>query len=374
MAEAPPLRRPSDEVSELKQQLLRELEGIHRDGDSWREPTLFRAYLQHAQALAWQGAVNGDLNAPREILDHLLAAQPFVDSHLPASVGLAAQAAQEVHQTIRSLYLADQVLEEARTKARLADRDRSRTEREILRILFENRDTYLRRGAVRARMDPSSRPTPARVGQILVDLHEEGLVLRTHGRAQGSPSAAFYALSPRGFELCQSLGLDDMRAKSAWIHRILEKIVASDSTPEQRKMLIDSLSTASDPAIGDLVIQMLEDLIQQKNDEENARLYKYVLLSVLLARRKIDFAASVAPPGSGGTGSGPGVYILKSRGEVPPDLLSESIVNAFILDLEEDMKSVNRKATQDGLIHILRDERNRLLPDRALTTASHSHG
>jgi hypothetical protein len=203
-----PLRRPSDDLVELGSQLLRELDGIHREGGSWKEPSLFRAYLQHAQALAWQGIARGDLNAPRHVLDQLLSAQSFVDRHRAEPPDLAARAAEDVHQVIRSLYLADEVLQEARTRVRLADRDRSRTEREILRVLFENRGTYLRRGAVRSRMKTADRVTPARVGQILVDLHDEGIVLRDHGRAQGSPSAAHYALSPQGIEICGELGFD----------------------------------------------------------------------------------------------------------------------------------------------------------------------
>jgi hypothetical protein len=101
-----PLRRPSDDPAELGNQLLRELDGIQRQGGSWGEPTLFRVYLQHAQALVWQGVADGDLNAPRRLLDHLLPAQTFADSHRAQPPGLAAHAAEEVHQVIRSLYLA----------------------------------------------------------------------------------------------------------------------------------------------------------------------------------------------------------------------------------------------------------------------------
>jgi hypothetical protein len=348
----PPLRRPSDDLGELRRQLLRELEGIHREGDSWNERSLFRAYLQHAQALAWQGVANGDLNAPRDVLDHLLPAQPFADSHLPAAPGLAVEAALEVHQALRSLYLAHQALEQARTRARLADRDRSRTEREILRVLFENRGAYLRRGAVRTRMDAAQRPTPARVGQILVDLHEEGLVLRTHGRAQGSPSAAFYALSPRGFELCRSLGLDDVKSKTSLIESVVRKLSNLGSLPGQRdlkRQIISSLSTCRD---GELVIETLERAIAQADNEAAARVFKEALVEVLRARRLLDFAVGAATPGGEASVSGPGNYELKDD-----DLPADRVVSSFIENLEQDF-------ARDSLITVLRMERNQLAGER----------
>jgi hypothetical protein len=348
-----PLRRPSDDPVELGSQLLRELDGIHREGGSWKEPSLFRAYLQHAQALAWQGIARGDLNAPRHVLDQLLSAQSFVDRHRAEPPDLAARAAEDVHQVIRSLYLADEVLQEARTRVRLADRDRSRTEREILRVLFENRGTYLRRGAVRSRMKTADRVTPARVGQILVDLHDEGIVLRDHGRAQGSPSAAHYALSPQGIEICRELGLPDVGR----IRRLIERIFAPGLEDLERKMLLAALSSCSDPKAGDLVIETLEEGIRQGNDAATAERYKEVLVAVLLARRQIDFAARVTDRPSAApapaAAPGRGLHVLKSKKEAEGIRLDESIVNAYIGQLENTL-------AKDGLIKVLREERGRL--------------
>lgn len=337
-----PLRRPSDDPVELGSQLLRELDGIHREGSSWKEPSLFRAYLQHAQALAWQGVAHGDLNAPRRILDHLLAAQSFVDRHHVEPAGLAARAAEDVHQTIRSLYLADEVLQEARTRVRLADRDRSRTEREILRVLFENRGTYLRRGAVRSRMKVEQRPTPARVGQILLDLHDEGLILRTHGRAQGSPSAAHYVLSPQGIELCRELGFPD----AGRIRRLIDRIVALDLQDPKRKMLLGNLSSCSDPRAGDLVIETLEESIRQEKAAALVERYKEVLVWVLLNRRRIDFDTS-------SLSAAPGLHVLKSTKGAEGIRIDETIVNAYIGRLEDTL-------AMDSLIRELREERGRL--------------
>jgi hypothetical protein len=323
-----PLRRPSDDPAELGGQLLRELDGIHRNGDSWEEPSLFHAYLQHAQALAWQGVAGGDLSAPRRILDHLLSAQIFIDRHRAQPPGLAAQAAEEVHQVMAALYLADDVLEEARTTARLADRDRSRTEREILRVLLENRGHYLRRGAVRKRMS-AVRPTPARVGQILVDLHGEGLVLRTHARAQGSPSAAFYVLSPRGFEVCRGLGLEKEQSEDAWIHRAVAEVVSPQGPPEKRKILIDSLSTCSNPLVGKVVMEALKKNDLWEDAEPGAR---KSLLSVAVGRRRFEQAARVSGPAVA-AGSGLGLYIL--NGPLREQGFVESMMNVCVSNLDD---------------------------------------
>lgn len=332
MSEAP-LRRPSDDPAELAGQLLRELDGIHRNGDTWEEPNLFHAYLQHAQALAWQGVASGDLNAPRRILDHLLSAQIFVDRHLARPPGLAAQAAGEVHQVMAALYLADDVLEEARTVARLADRERSRTEREILRVLLENRGRYLRRGAVRKKMSPSLRPTPARVGQILVDLHGEGLVLRTHGRAQGSPVAAFYALSPKGFEVCQGLGLEKETSADAWIHRAVAEVVSPhpQGPPEKRKILIDSLSTCSNPLVGKVVLETLKKNEVWQDAEPGAR---KSLLKVAVGRRRFEQAARASGVVvDAGSGARAGLYVLK--GPLPEQGFVDSMMNICERNLDD---------------------------------------
>lgn len=332
MSEAPPpLRRPSDDPAELGSQLLRELDGIHRNGDSWGEPSLFRAYLQHAQALAWQGIADGDLNAPRRILDHLLSAQIFVDRHRVQPPGLAARAAEEVHQVMVALYLADDVLEEARTTARLADRDRSRTEREVLRVLLENRGRYLSRGDVRKRMSLPGLPTPSRVGQILVDLHGEGLVLRTHGRAQGSPSAAFYALSPKGFEVCRGLGLEKEKSEDAWIHQAVAEVVSPQGPPEKRKILIDSLSTCSNPLVGKVVLETLE-----KNDiwQDTESAARKSLLRVAVGRRRFEQTArATGAPVGAVPGSGPGLYVLK--GPLREQGFVESMVNVCVSNLDD---------------------------------------
>lgn len=198
-------QRPSNVLSELSKQLLEELRRLNDMGERAEEPELFRAYLRHFLALSWEGVARGNLGAPREALDYLLATQPFVDAHRP-HLGTAAQAAVEVEGVIRSFYLAVRVLATAQAEARLADR-RSATEREVLRVLLESRREYLRRRDIHEGIVSEIRPTLGRVGQILANLYHDGLLKRIHGRAQGNPNASFYTLSPRGLDVCRALGM-----------------------------------------------------------------------------------------------------------------------------------------------------------------------
>jgi hypothetical protein len=206
MAEPSSRRTPSDSLNELQGQLSGELARL--DEPHSQEPWLFRAYVQHAQVLAWRGVADGRMTAPREALDCLDAVHSFVDRHLPDLSNPATAAAMEIYYAAQGLHLATQALEARRVEDRISDK-RSETERAILQVLAENRGRYLRRGEIHEALKLSEPPTPARVGQILVELHAENVVVRIHGRAQGNPNAAFYALSPRGLALCTSLGLGE---------------------------------------------------------------------------------------------------------------------------------------------------------------------
>lgn len=196
-------RRPSSDLGVLRRQLTRELERL-AEGRAGDEPALYRAYLGYAQTLAWQGVAKGHLEAPERILDLLLSVEPFIDEHLPRIESPAAMAALELRQTIQALGVASRALVSARLELRLKE-ERSDTEREVLRVLFENPGVYLGRQEVRALIRPELQRTPARIGQILVALHDEGLLIRAQRAIQGSANASFYALSPRGREMCQLL-------------------------------------------------------------------------------------------------------------------------------------------------------------------------
>jgi hypothetical protein len=199
------LRRPSDDLQVLSRQLLRELDRLDRDPQG-TEAELCQAYLHHAQALAWSRVAEGAMSAPREVLDRLGDTRSFVARHLPDLSDPAGATAAEIHFAISSLRIAQEALEQRRAEDRLAS-SRSETERAVLAVLAAHRGMYLRRGQVHDQLQLPDPPSPARVGQILVELDEEGLLQRVHGRAQGNPNSAFYALSPRGLAICRALGL-----------------------------------------------------------------------------------------------------------------------------------------------------------------------
>lgn len=205
-------RRPSDDLDELRDQLLRELERLDGAGDEVDEPRLYRDYLRYAHAVAWERVYKGDADAPRQVLDRLRAGRWFVDAHLPI-LSPKAWAAVDVNFTLRALYLAEDLLEGAAEETRLSDRRRSPTEREVLRVLARGAGEFLRRGEVQARLNLVKKPGAARVGQILADLYHHHQVLRLQRQAQGGASVSFYALSPRGHEFCRRQGLerDDRR-------------------------------------------------------------------------------------------------------------------------------------------------------------------
>ena len=138
------------------------------------------------------------------------AAGGFVDDHAPAAArgpDALREGAQAVAATLEALHVAERAVEQPATEAKLRDRVRSATDRAVLRVLREHDGEYLRRGEVWEEMDSATRPTAARVGQILVALHEQRLVLRMFDRAQGGEEVSFFALSATGRELCERLGV-----------------------------------------------------------------------------------------------------------------------------------------------------------------------
>ncbi|MFO1433406.1 MAG: hypothetical protein U1F76_25470 [Candidatus Competibacteraceae bacterium] len=220
-------RRPSEDLEELSQQLLRELKTL-ATGDIPAEPELYRAYLEHALSMAWKKVSEGKFDEPRRVLDHLRDAQPFVDAFLPEPEDHRSEAALEVNFATRMLYLAEEALADAQLQVQLSDRQRSRTERAILQVLLENRDHYLRRGEVWKKLPSPDRPTQARIGQILVDFYYQDLVTRIQAPAQGNPSASFYALSEKGLAICRQLDLDKgervQQAKTSSVEPRLETL------------------------------------------------------------------------------------------------------------------------------------------------------
>lgn len=264
-----PLRRrqPSDNLDELQGQLLQTLSLLEED--RLQQPELVRAYAQHAQVLAWRRVADGHMGAPVEALDCLRAAEPFIGRNAPDLEPLAA-AALEIYIVCQSLALAAEALAKRRVEDRLSE-PRSEIERAILQVLAEHRGIFLRRGEILERLTENNRPTPPRVGQILAELHEENVVLRIHGRAQGNPNAAFYALSPRGVELCRDLGLIREEGEDDLPLPILEAVeIACDPALywERRRVAHGVLATEG---LGPRNTSILKVLLAKKESNPDSR-------------------------------------------------------------------------------------------------------
>ena len=199
----PDEKRPAADPEVLCGQLQRELHLLRQGELDPEEPLLYEVYARQVRAECWRRVGAGNLAAPGELLARLEGVQSFVNSFLPEPGEPRAEAARQMHHLLIELALAARTLEPVHRKARLSDGSRSAADREVLRVLFEHRDRYLRRGEVHQKMRHEL--SLVRVGQILVDLHHEGLLLRVHGTARGNPSAAFYALSEAGVEICREL-------------------------------------------------------------------------------------------------------------------------------------------------------------------------
>lgn len=199
---------PADDIPELVAQLRRELDRLESaEAGSDEEDESFRrviAYVEKSQSITWRRVVESDLKAPAEALEGLAVLSPFADRHFP-DLPKRAHASTVIHQVLRGLRTADQALHKARITARIRDRELSKIERGILGVLARS-EYQLRRGQIHEQLPESIRPSVARVGQILVDFHYEGLLHRTEAVAQGNPNTAFYRLTPLGREVYNSLG------------------------------------------------------------------------------------------------------------------------------------------------------------------------
>ncbi|MFY9821255.1 MAG: hypothetical protein WAM82_07725 [Thermoanaerobaculia bacterium] len=204
----PDEKRPAADFEVLCGQLQRELHLLRQGEHDPEEPLLYEVYARQVRAECWRRVSAGNLAAPGELLARLEGVQSFVNAFLPEPGEPRAEAARQMHHLLIELALAARTLEPVRSKARLADRSRSAADREVLRVLFEHRDHYLLRNEVHKKMQHEL--SLVRVGQILVRLHHEGLLLRIHGTARGNPSAAYYALSEAGVEVCRELDQSSM--------------------------------------------------------------------------------------------------------------------------------------------------------------------
>jgi DNA-binding PadR family transcriptional regulator len=201
--------------------------------------------LKHAHTIAWRGVACGDLDSPGRILRLLQQFQRFVDLHVP-NLPPKSRAAVEIRSTLTAFFIAHESLAEVRVKVRLADRERSEAEREVLRVLAASKEAYLRRGQVLDRLRARKQISPARVSQILVQLTSEGLLKRIQAAAQGNPETAYYGLSPLGHETCQELRLleaqEPEKRTVIKLDELLRNFLSSPVKPERDRITLALLS------------------------------------------------------------------------------------------------------------------------------------
>ena len=201
MADEPrlPLRADSD-PQVLAAQLTQALQDLPAEG------ARYQGYLAQVVRSCFLAIQDGDLESPQASLDLLVPAL-HLGERLVGSTE-AAEAAAWMRATARFFEIAKEALAPRLTLDTLLARDRSETEREVLRILLRAEKVALRRGEIAARWDAAhAQPTDVRIGQILASFHDVGLVVRIKQPARGGSDVAFYRLSRLGRELCEQLRL-----------------------------------------------------------------------------------------------------------------------------------------------------------------------
>jgi len=192
--------RPDADPKVLSAQLTQALQELPSAGDR------YQGYLAQVVRACFLAVQDGDLESPQASLD-LLAPALHLGERLVGSID-AIEATAWVRATTRFFEVAKEALAPRLTLDTLLARDRTETEREVLRILLGAEKVALRRGEIAARWDAAhQQPTDVRIGQILASFHEIGLVVRIKQPARGGSDVAFYRLSRLGRELCERLRL-----------------------------------------------------------------------------------------------------------------------------------------------------------------------
>lgn len=162
-------------------------------------------YLDACLRTAMEEVLSGDLDAPARWLARLAAHDPRLDRDLPEPPDGYRALLQQLHHLQRALEQVRRVVEPRRVERTVAAPSRA-LDRAVLRAVDAGRGTYLRRKEVVARLvlPADERRTDNRVGQVLDELFEQGLLLRLRLPGQGG-THPHYALSPRGAEVLARL-------------------------------------------------------------------------------------------------------------------------------------------------------------------------
>jgi hypothetical protein len=194
---------PSQDATLLAQQIARWVEHLAGHPSAVTDAEAFLdACLRHVT----EEVAAGDLDAPARWRDRLAVHDVRLGQDLAEPPSAYASFLQHLHHLEGALEQMRRVLEPRRLDIALAAPDRA-LDRAVLRAVHAGGGSYLRRKEVGERLvlsaDVKAR-SENRVGQILHDLFEQGLLLRLRLPAKGG-THPHYAVSPRGLQLLSVL-------------------------------------------------------------------------------------------------------------------------------------------------------------------------
>jgi hypothetical protein len=202
-----------------------------------RAPTVlvarWEALRDAAAAQLFAAIGRGDLGAARRLRDALQDAQPFLDRVLPPSGAPQAEAALALAALLHLAHVGADALEAPaaeQTLARPGD-----TARAVMGVL-RGAEAALTRGDVHARLPSASRPTKARISQVLDELVRLGFATRLR-IAQGERVTGHYALSEAGQGLCRQLDIAATEGAQARMARVRGSVTYKGEVYDPQRML-----------------------------------------------------------------------------------------------------------------------------------------
>ena len=347
-ASAEPVYTGSDRLALRLQSLqttLLALAAARDNADSERLARRASVTVRRLYASSWRAVARGELDYPGRLLEGLRRFGGLADQLSPG-MSNKDQAACLLRTIMDLLFLADKALSKTRSEARLANRERTATEREILRVLAEN-STYLRRGQIYELISSKIRPSRARISQILDQLASDDLLIRIFAKARGNPRTAHYSLSTLGHELWTRLQRKPTLDRVAFVEKLMPQLKALDqslnSAGNLRIVLGLIASQKSNPAVADLA-----SAIQEAGDTIDARSAD-IVLNVVKARLETEKVVVQDNPGSSHVQSSARWHEVASTLREPPtpstpDCEAPSgLVPSTTPRLQTDLRSVFQK-------------------------------
>lgn len=213
------------------------------------EGSALRVELRALLRGALHALSRGELRRPAQVAKALDPLGWFVEKHLPDPELSRQELARELHATIGLLRVAADAADLPAFEADIKNRSLSPTHLGVLQTLLDAAQEdigHLRCAEVRKRA--GLEVSEQRIGQILRELHERKLALKTTWPGRGGELVPFYALTDAGVEVCQRAGLlhsPPPHASSPFrsIPPVLEQSTWPAEMPEPRRPIVAFTST-----------------------------------------------------------------------------------------------------------------------------------